>query len=89
MIQPQLEQKVFDMEREIRSLTQRLDKLEKLISGDASTEVRVTCGDASIRLLRNGDVQVRGGQIEITAARNAQIKSNGDLVLKGSKILQN
>ena len=44
MIQPQLEQKVFDMEREIRSLTQRLDKLEKLISGDASTEVRVTCG---------------------------------------------
>jgi len=32
MIQAQLEQKVLDLESEVRYLVQRLDKLEKLIS---------------------------------------------------------
>ena len=89
MFQPQLEMKILDLEREVRSLTQRLDKLEKIISGDPLGEVRIVCGDASIRMMRSGDIQVKAGQLEISAARNAQIKAGGDLVLKGSKILQN
>ena len=89
MIPGQMERKVVDLESEVRSLMQRIDKLEKMISGDPFTEVRVTCGNSSLRLVRSGDVQLKGGNIEIAALENAQIKADGNLVLKGSQILQN
>jgi hypothetical protein len=41
MIPGQMERKVVDLESEGRSLMQPIDKLEKMISGDPFTEVRV------------------------------------------------
>jgi hypothetical protein len=38
MIPGQMERKVVDLESEVRSLMQRIDKLEKMISGDPFTE---------------------------------------------------
>jgi hypothetical protein len=89
MIPGQMERKVVDLESEGRSLMQPIDKLEKMISGDPFTEVRITCGSSSLRLTRSGDVHLKGSHIEITALQTVEIKAGENLVLKGSQILQN
>ena len=48
---------------------------------DVADQLTIRCGDASIVLKKNGDVQISG--------KNINVKGSGNVVLKGSKIAEN
>jgi type VI secretion system secreted protein VgrG len=53
----------------------------KTLSITAGTEISITCGSASIDMKSNGDITINGANITITGSSN--------VVIKGSKVLQN
>jgi type VI secretion system secreted protein VgrG len=53
----------------------------KKIHIEAEDEIEIKSGSASIILKKNGDVQIKGGKINV--------KGSGDVVIKGSKIGEN
>ena len=66
----------------------------QLVSGrqiliSAADKLSLQAGKASIILTKYGDIQINGRTIEITATHDVQVKSNGHVVLKGSKLKQN
>jgi type VI secretion system secreted protein VgrG len=56
---------------------------------DAGDEVTITTGSASITLKKDGSVLIKGKDIVIDAAGNASITAAGEVVIKGTRILQN
>ncbi len=48
---------------------------------DAGKKLVLSCGDASITLKKNGDIQIKGKKIEITGS--------GDVKIKGKKVTNN
>ena len=55
----------------------------------AADKLTLQAGKASIVLTKYGDIQINGRTIDITAAQDIEVKSNGQQVLKGSKLKQN
>lgn len=56
---------------------------------EAGDELVTTVGAASNAMQANGDIQIEGRDIAIHASGSIDIKASGDLLLKGSKILEN
>jgi type VI secretion system secreted protein VgrG len=56
-------------------------KVGKALSIKVKDEFTLKCGDASITLKKNGDIEIKGGKISI--------KADKDMILKGSKIAEN
>ncbi len=57
-----------------------LDAGKKMLI-EGADEITLKCGSASITLKKNGDIEIKGGKVNV--------KSDGNLTLKGSAIAQN
>jgi len=64
-------------------------KVGKDLVINAGDSVTIKTGDASIVMKKDGTIQIKGKNITIDGSGKINVKASGDLVMKGSKILQN
>ncbi|MEO8921561.1 MAG: type VI secretion system tip protein TssI/VgrG [Caldimonas sp.] len=55
----------------------------------AADSVSITTGDASITMKKDGTITIKGKDITIDGSGKINVKASSDIVMKGSKILQN
>jgi type VI secretion system secreted protein VgrG len=55
----------------------------------AGESVTITTGDASISMKKDGTIVIKGKDITIDGSGKINVKASSDIVMKGSKILQN
>jgi type VI secretion system secreted protein VgrG len=55
----------------------------------AADEISITTGDASITMKKDGTIIIKGKDITIEGSGKINVKASSDIVMKGSKILQN
>lgn len=55
----------------------------------AGDSVTIKTGSASISMKKDGTIQIKGKDITVEGSGKINIKASGDIVMKGSKILQN
>ena len=75
-----------------RSVTVGTDdalKVGKNLVIEAGDSVTIKTGAASIVMKKDGTIQIKGKNITIEGSGKINVKASGDLVMKGSKILQN
>ena len=51
--------------------------------------VSITTGSASITMKKDGTITIKGKDITIDGSGKINVKASSDIVMKGSKILQN
>jgi type VI secretion system secreted protein VgrG len=56
---------------------------------DAGDSVTLKTGDASITMKKDGTIVIKGKDISVEGSGKINIKASNDIVMKGSKILQN
>ena len=56
---------------------------------NAGESVTIKTGDASIVMKRDGTITIKGKDISLHASGKINAKAEGDIVMKGSKILKN
>ncbi|MBK9136411.1 MAG: type VI secretion system tip protein VgrG [Betaproteobacteria bacterium] len=56
---------------------------------DAGDSVTIKTGSASITMKKDGTITIKGKDITIDGSGKVNVKASGDIVMKGSKILQN
>lgn len=56
---------------------------------DAGDSVTIKTGSASISMKKDGTITIKGKDITIDGSGKINVKAGGDIVMKGSKILQN
>jgi type VI secretion system secreted protein VgrG len=56
---------------------------------DAGDSVSITTGSASITMNKDGTITIKGKDITVDGSGRINIKASSDIVMKGSKILQN
>jgi type VI secretion system secreted protein VgrG len=64
-------------------------KVGKNLVIDAGDSVSIKTGSASITMKKDGTIQIKGKDITIDGSGKINVKASGDIVMKGSKILQN
>jgi type VI secretion system secreted protein VgrG len=64
-------------------------KVGKKLTIEAGEEVSITTGKASIVMKKDGTITIKGKDIMIEGSGAINVKASKDLVLKGSKVLQN
>jgi type VI secretion system secreted protein VgrG len=74
--------------------SQNVGKDDKLVVGkslvvSAADDIVLKAGDASITLKKNGDITIKGKNINVTGSGKIKANADGDMILKGSKIAQN
>jgi type VI secretion system secreted protein VgrG len=55
----------------------------------AGDEIAFKTGSATITMKKNGDITIKGNDININASGKVVVKASGDVIVKGGKILQN
>ncbi|WP_256354621.1 type VI secretion system Vgr family protein [Variovorax sp. dw_308] len=55
----------------------------------AADSISITTGDASITMKKDGTITIKGKDITIDGSGKINVKASSDIVMKGSKILQN
>lgn len=55
----------------------------------AGTSITLKCGSSSITMKKNGDIKIAGKNVILNGSGKIVAKASGDLVLKGSKVLEN
>lgn len=63
--------------------------VDKVLAIEAKEEIVIKTGSASIHMKKDGTITIQGKDITIKASGKINETATGDLVLKGSKILQN
>jgi type VI secretion system secreted protein VgrG len=58
----------------------------KLVTLVAQDELVLRCGDASIVLRKNGDIEIVGKDISLKASGKINAKGSGDVAVKGYKV---
>jgi type VI secretion system secreted protein VgrG len=61
----------------------------KSLSIQAGDEISFKTGDASILMKKDGTIQIRGKDITIEGSGKIQVKASKDVIVKGSKVLEN
>ena len=61
-------------------------KKMRLVAGD---EIELRVGASRLVMRKDGTILISGRDIRIEGSGAVRVKSNGDIVMKGSKILQN
>ena len=56
---------------------------------DAGDSVTIKTGSASITMKKDGTIQIKGKDISIDGSGKINVKASSDVVIKGSKVLQN
>lgn len=74
--------------KHIQVLWNHIERLEEVISIQGG-QVTIKNGDASVVLKKDGTIMIKGRNISVEGNGRIDIKSGGDLVMKGAKILQN
>jgi type VI secretion system secreted protein VgrG len=64
-------------------------KVGKVLAIEAGDEIAIKTGSASIHMKKDGTITIEGKDITIKASGKIVEQASGDMVLKGSKILQN
>jgi type VI secretion system secreted protein VgrG len=64
-------------------------KVAKNLVIDAGDSVTIKTGSASITMKKDGTITIKGKDITVDGSGKINIKAGGDIVMKGSKILQN
>src|SRR5215211_1456092 len=64
-------------------------KTAKALKVDAGEEFDIKAGDSSVTAKKSGDITVKGKDVIVDASGRVNCKASKDIVLKGSKILQN
>ena len=72
-----------------RSSAECLVQARKHIAIGAGEEISIKTGSASITTKKDGDVAIKGKDVNIEAAGKMTAKAAGEMVVKGSKISQN
>jgi len=61
----------------------------KQVTVEASDQLVLRCGAASIVLSKNGDIEIIGKDLTLKASGKLNAKASGDTPLRGSKISEN
>ena len=64
-------------------------KIAKNLMIDAGESVTIKTGDASITMKKDGTITIKGKDITIEGSGKITAKASSDIVMKGSKIMQN
>jgi type VI secretion system secreted protein VgrG len=64
-------------------------KVGKNLVIDAGDSISITTGSASITMKKDGTITIKGKDITIEGSGKINVKASSDVVIKGSKILQN
>jgi type VI secretion system secreted protein VgrG len=64
-------------------------KVGKNLVIDAGESVTIKTGSASITMKKDGTITIKGKDITVDASGKINVKAGGNIVMKGSKILQN
>ena len=64
-------------------------KVGKNLVIDAGDSITIKTGSASITMKKDGTIAIKGKDITIDGSGKINVKAGGDIVMKGSKILQN
>ena len=56
---------------------------------DAGDAITLKTGSASISMKKDGTITIKGKDITIEGSGKVNVKASSDIVMKGSKILQN
>ena len=56
---------------------------------DAGGELAIGSGSSSATLRKDGTIRIDGKDITIDGSGTIQVKASGDVVIKGSKVLEN
>ena len=64
-------------------------KIGKNLVIDAGDSVMIKTGSASIHMKKDGTITIKGKDITIDGSGKIKVKAGSDIVMKGSKILQN
>jgi type VI secretion system secreted protein VgrG len=64
-------------------------KVGKVLAIEAGDEIAIKTGSASILMKKDGTITIEGKDITIKGSGKIVVDASGDMVLKGSKILQN
>jgi len=64
-------------------------KITKNLVIDAGESISFKTGDASITMKKNGTIVIKGKDITLQGSGKINCKADGDVVLKGSKVLHN
>ncbi|MFK0689364.1 type VI secretion system Vgr family protein [Mesorhizobium sp. IMUNJ 23033] len=64
-------------------------KVGKKLMIDATDEITLVCGDASINMKKDGTISIKGKDIRIQGSGDVQVKADGDVKIKGSNVFNN
>jgi type VI secretion system secreted protein VgrG len=64
-------------------------KVGKNLVIDVGDEVVIKCGSASITMKKDGTINIQGKDISLNGSGKINATADSDIVMKGSKILQN
>jgi len=56
---------------------------------DAGDSISIKTGSASITMKKDGTIVIKGKDITVEGSGKINVKASSDVVIKGSKILQN
>ena len=75
--------------KHIQVLWNHIERLEQFITAQGDGSVRIAVGNTSITLKKNGEITLKGQDITIDGHGKINIKGGSDVIIKGSKVLQN
>jgi type VI secretion system secreted protein VgrG len=64
-------------------------KVAKNFIVDAGDSVTIKTGDASITMKKDGTITIKGKDITVQGSGKVNVKADSDVIVKGSKVLQN
>jgi type VI secretion system secreted protein VgrG len=62
---------------------------KKKFSINVADEFSIKCGDAELKMKKDGTIELIGKDITIKGSGKIAVKADGDVILKGSKVAQN
>lgn len=72
----------------LQDMLDQFEHLQEMISADGN-EITLRAGVASIVLKKDGTITITGKDITIRGSGKVSVRADGDLALKGSRILDN
>jgi hypothetical protein len=75
--------------KHIQALWKHIERLEQFIEVSSGGSVAIKVGNAAIVMKRNGEITIKGHDINIEGFGNIRLRAASNVVIKGDKILQN